>query len=310
MIHRSLRPRLLAALIVATAALHASPAPACLTTTCAAKDPPPGCARDSETNCWLAGEPLQWREPCVSFSVDARGIPPLGFGHADAEALAVGAVTPWLSTECNGGFPSIAVRSHGALECVKVEYNSEGPNSNAVIFQTARWPHDPIAIGVTTVSFEPSSGRVLDADIEVNLAGTGLDFYGIHYVLTHEFGHFFGIDHSRDATAVMYAQSRSSNFDGPPVLSTDDQNAICLAYPTSRAVGECDFEPEKGYSPVCGGDIEASCALDARAPENTGLPAAALLVALTGALAVARRGFARRGVGQRLSPNGRRERVG
>jgi hypothetical protein len=288
MIHRSLGSSLLCALVVAGATVHAEPAMACLTTTCAAENPAPGCVRDFETDCWLAGEPLQWREPCVSFSVDARGIPPLGFGQADAESLVVSSFAPWLSTECEGGFPSIAVRSRGSLDCVKVEYNSEGPNSNAVIFQTARWPHEPIAIGVTTVSFDPDTGRIVDADIEVNLTGGGLDFFDINYVLTHEIGHFFGIDHSRDMSAVMFAQSRSSSFDAPPVLSADDQNAICLAYPTARAVGECDFEPEKGYSPVCGGDIEASCAVRSPPHERRGAPGA-LFFAAVGALACARK---------------------
>ena len=32
--------------------------------------------RDPATQCWLAGNPLQWKEACVQFSVDQRGIPP------------------------------------------------------------------------------------------------------------------------------------------------------------------------------------------------------------------------------------------
>ena len=65
----------------------------------------------------------------------------------------------------------------------------------------------------------------------------------------------------------------------PPVLGADDQNAICLAYPTARVVGACDFEPERGYSPVCGGDIEASCAIQRRVPAKPFAPHALLFFA-------------------------------
>ena len=296
MIHRSLGPSLLGALVFALTAGTTEPAWACLTTTCAADNPPAGCARDPATDCWLAGAPLQWREPCVSFSVDARGIPPLDLGHSEAESVVVSAFALWLSTECGDAFPSIAVRSRDALDCVQVEYNSEGPNSNAVIFQTERWPHDPSAIGVTTVSFDPDSGRIVDADIEVNLTGRGLDVLGVTYVLTHESGHFFGIDHSPDTQAVMYAQSSFTSFDAPPVLAPDDETAICLAYPPDRTVGECDFEPEKGYSAVCGGDIEASCSVRSVASRSAGAPRVALIFAALGALLATQKRLRRRGI--------------
>jgi Matrixin len=279
MIHRSLGPSLLCALVFAVTTGHTADAWACLTTTCAVNDRHPSCVRDPSTGCWLSGVPLQWLEPCVSFSVDARGIPPLGLGYGDTEALVISSFAVWTAVQCPSGFPSISVYSAGPAQCFRVEYNSEGPNSNAVIFHTSRWPHGPDAIGVTTVSFHPETGRIVDADIEVNLTRGGLDFLGINYVLTHEAGHFYGLDHSPDASAVMFAQSKSSNFAMPPVLDADDQNAVCLAYPTARAVGACDFEPEMGYSAVCGGDIEASCAIHRRAPVTPLAPHALLFLA-------------------------------
>lgn len=286
MIHRPHgRTRLSVACFVLTCAL-ADRAFACLTTTCAVKNPPPVCVRDATTACWAAGVPLQWREPCVSFSVDARGIPSLGVGFDEAEALVTSSFALWPATECPDGFPSISVQTAGAASCTHVEYNPEGPNSNSVIFETKRWSHDPIAIGVTTVSFDADSGRIVDADIEVNLVDTALNYYGVNYVLAHEAGHFFGIDHSKDSSAVMYAQSSFSNFSKPPELGPDDRDAVCLAYPTSRAVGVCDFEPERGYSAVCGGNIEGSCAVTERAPRR---PGAELLVLLTTLVAFALR---------------------
>jgi hypothetical protein len=280
MIHRWLGSRLACALVAASIMASVGRAHACQTTTCAVKNPPPGCTRDLGTQCWLAGIPLQWKEPCVTFSVDERGIPPLGLAFADTEALVVTSFSLWPTAGCEFGFPSISVRSAGLLACAGIEYNEEGPNSNAVLFQTSGWAHDPLAIGVTTVTFNPDTGRIVDADIEVNLT-TSLSFTAVSYVVAHEAGHFFGLDHSADINAVMYSQSSFSDFGDPLVLTPDDQNAICLAYPTARAVGACTFEPERGYSPVCGGDIHGGCTIArARASPRAPFDALALLTAL------------------------------
>jgi hypothetical protein len=216
------------------------------------------------SKCWLAGVPLHWEEPCVSFSVDQRGIPALALDYAGAEALVMGGFALWPNAQCPYGFPSIAVMSAGAVACNVIEYNKEGPNSNAVLFYATHWPHSPIALGVTTVSFDAETGRIVDADIEVNFENTALDYWGAQYVVAHEAGHFLGIDHSALGTALMFEQSSSSGFSGPPALTPDDLNAICAAYPTTRPVSAtCDFEPEHGYSPVCGGDIKGSCSIAA-----------------------------------------------
>ena len=278
MIHRSLGPRLAWGLAFAMAIGSTDDARACLTTTCAVKNPPSECVRDLVTSCWAAGIPLQWREPCVSFSVDVRGIPKFSLGYADTEALVVGSFALWPAALCASGFPSIAVRSAGPANCARVEYNPEGPNSNSVIFQSQNWGHDSIALGVTTVSFDVETGRIVDADIEVNLTSSSLNFLGIRYVVAHEAGHFFGLDHSIDGTALMYSQSSGLGFEVDPLLTPDDQNAICTAYPTLRPVGVCDFEPERGYSNTCGGDVEGSCAVSG--PPASGRPRAPIALFL------------------------------
>jgi hypothetical protein len=282
MIHRSFGPTVVCVAALATAIGWSKHAGACLTTTCAVKNPPANCVRDPQTQCWLAGVPLRWWEPCVSFSVDQRGIPTLGLGYAETEALVVSSFALWPSTTCIEGFPSISVLSMGPLECGRIEYNPEGPNSNAVIFQSRDWPHDATALGVTTVSFDPVSGRIVDADMEINLLSGGIDPFGVRYVIAHEAGHYFGIDHSAVEEALMYEKTSNFDFGSPPALTADDITAICLAYPTYRNVGKCDFEPEKGFSPVCGGDIEGSCAVSRPAPSRQIPPHLALFVVALG----------------------------
>jgi hypothetical protein len=123
----------------------------------------------------------------------------------------------------------------------------------------------------------------------VNLVGGGLDFLGVRYVVSHEAGHFFGLDHSKLNDALMYAQSESSDFIAPPVLHPDDVNAICVDYPTYRVVGECDFEPEHGFSPVCGGDVQAGCTIARRMPARPAAPAWMIALFATSALALRKR---------------------
>jgi len=216
--------------------------------------------------------------------VDASGIPPFGFGYEDTEALVVSSFALWTAASCPDGFPAISVKSMAPLECTKREYNAEGPNSNGVIFRTDEWPYAREAIGITTVTFDAETGKLVDADIEVNVVEGGLDLGEVRYVIAHEAGHYFGIDHSADAAAVMYEQSPSTSFGDSVALTADDVNAICLAYPTMRTVGACDFEPERGFSPVCGGDVEGSCSVSRCSPKKPFGPDAFLFVAALGAL--------------------------
>jgi hypothetical protein len=57
---------------------------------------------------------------------------------------------------------------------------------------------------------------------------TGFDLQAI---LTHEAGHFFGLAHSTDTSAIMYALYQR----GAIALTTDDVNAICDAQPSAPA---------------------------------------------------------------------------
>jgi MYXO-CTERM domain-containing protein len=244
---------------LAAALLATSEAFACRTTTCAAPNAPPECVRDAATHCWRAGAPLAWEQGCVSFSVQAEGVPSLALDYGATEALVVQAFALWPTADCGGSFPSISVASMGPLLCSEPEYNPRGPNSNAVVFRETDWPHDLTAIGLTTVSFDTETGKIFDADIEVNLSGFLLSHQDVSYVVAHEAGHFLGMDHSADANALMYEQYSPFGNSMPPALLPDDVATICSTYPASRAATACDFEPERGLSNECGGDVVGGC---------------------------------------------------
>jgi len=243
----------------------------CRTTTCAVRDPPASCTRDLQTGCWQEGIPLFWPQQCISYAVNTAGSPALGLDYAAAAAIVDGAFAHWPTATCSdGGSPSVAVMGRTGLTCDRVEYNPPGPNANAILFRDENWTHDSSAIALTTVAFSTRTGQIFDADMEINtplLTVGDLDF-----VVTHESGHFLGLDHSPIPSAIMFFQYSGGAV--VPQLSDDDVEAICTAYPTSRSTPACDFEPPKGYAIDCGGDVIAACSIapEPLSPEATSSP--------------------------------------
>ena len=274
------------ALPIASVVLAAAPQAAayCRTTTCAAAGAQANCTRDPVTGCHAFGAPLFWQQSCVSYSIFVRGSPKLGLDYEQSEALVASAFAAWPTVACASGFPSIAVTSFGATSCDKVEFNGGGPNANAVIFRDLEWPHALTQLALTTVSFDRNTGKIHGADVEINTFGYPLTPAQAQFILTHEAGHFLGLDHSFDGSAVMTA---SYDFFAEPVLAPDDVAAICAAYPPERPQTECNAEPEDGYAADCGGNVEGGCTTVTR-PVTFGAAAAALCAAAA-AVALSRR---------------------
>jgi hypothetical protein len=281
----------------------------CRTTTCAVKKPPASCIRDPNTGCWATGIPLSWTEQCISFSVNVAGSARLALDYQAALAIVQQGFSRWPNASCSDGSPSIAFEHRGGLTCDRVEYNPSGPNANAVIFRDDSWgTHDPTALALTTVAFNVRTGRILNADMEINATTDELRVIDLPFVVTHEAGHFAGLDHSPDPGTVMY--SRYSGVATADVqLTDDDVAAICDAYPPTRAAPVCDFEPEKGYAPDCGGDVQAACAVAPAAAPSDGAGSGGWTAALVlGAVLTLRRRARGRGRAGQDSHSGKRAR--
>jgi hypothetical protein len=258
---------------VATIGVLALPAPTalgfCRTTTCAIKKPPDSCIRDGN-GCWTSGIPLFWPQQCLSYAVNVAASPRLGLDYAAALAVVERGFAHWPTASCtDGGSPSVAFMSRPGLTCDQVEYNPTGPNANAILFRDSDWTHDSAALALTTVAFNVKTGQILDADMEINTANAmPID---LEFVVTHESGHFVGLDHSSEPAAVMFFQYNGpNNATGDAPLFSDDIDAICTAYPPSRAVPVCDYEPDKGFATECGGDVVAACAVAPISPSGDG----------------------------------------
>ncbi len=277
---------LLAAVVVTAFASDA--AAFCRTTTC----PPPAdftptatqCVPSGLTSCTMNGETvasvsLWWKTTCVGYSLQRDGSRYATLGAATTAAA--GALAAWSSASCPAA-PSIKAQDLGPVACGDTAFNVDGPNQNVIVFRDATWPHKTAeqirlnqaspTVALTTVSFNRDTGEILDADIELNTAdhkitvtdtpGTGV--FDLESVLTHEGGHFLGLSHSPDATAVMYFQDEGGSAKHR-ALGADDAKAVCAVYPPAgprpvetsvsasgfAAAGACDATPRGGLSSVC-----------------------------------------------------------
>jgi hypothetical protein len=179
---------------------------------------------------------------------------------------------------------SIDVRDLGPVACDQVRYNSDGPNQHAIIFRDDTWPHNDAnnTLALTTVTFNPDTGEIFDADMEINTATIKVtlhdpvpaDGYDFASIVTHETGHFLGMAHSGDGHATMFAHYQQ----GSTVmrnLTSDDVDGICAIYPPggTRSVStqvapsgsvpedSCDPTPRHGFTTECSQAPAKSCAV-------------------------------------------------
>ena len=273
----SSRRRIVAALFALTALLETSRAHAyCREVTLS---PPPG-YNPVDAGCFTANPdggselpPLFWRNQCVGFSMQQNASTQVSL--ADAENVAFSAFNAWSSITCpGGGSPSITASELPPVECDSVPSQL---HNNVIMFRDDVWPYDDSAnaIGFTTLTVciqppcpgDPNAlpGEILGADTEINSAlyriiasGTPPSgAYDLASILTHEAGHFLGLAHTADETAVMYAFYHPEST----VPQPDDVAGICAIYPPdgsrsteigSVAATSCNPEPLLGLEEECG----------------------------------------------------------
>ncbi len=112
----------------------------------------------------------------------------------------------------------------------------DGQRVHKIQFVAADWPYDPNAVAVTVFSFKKSTGHMIDADIYINAAGSCFDLsqearcFDLQSVLTHEAGHFLGLNHnSSDEEVVMYPTAESGSL-RLRTLTDDDREGIASIY--------------------------------------------------------------------------------
>jgi len=218
--------------------------------------------------------PLFWRNQCVGYSFQPSVSSKVTL--AQATSVAAQAFGAWSSAACATGTPSIFAVQLPTVDCNTVPSQA---HNNVIIFRDDSWPYDDAAnsIGYTTLTVQLSDGEILGADIEINSATydiiadggavpAGGGAYDLGSILTHEAGHFLGLAHSADPTAVMYAFYHP----GSTTLTPDDVSGICSIYtpegPHSSTYGpiastSCDPTPPLGFLTECG-SLDAGFTVD------------------------------------------------
>ena len=206
--------------------------------------------------------PIQWDiNPAIGSNITGTG---------DVTTIINNSFGPWI-TAPNTSLPA----SPGPLSSTTQEKNSPH-NENLICFVCNDVMFgggtDTLAETITTTVDGPGqddfhggvtqfAGQIIKADIVFNPAvtfntggGTGQD---MQTVATHEVGHFFGLDHSAIARAVMYPFAPASLT----TLSYDDVAVISLLYPKSPAdvtTGAIAGTVTLNGSPVFGAHVSAN----------------------------------------------------
>jgi len=229
----------------------------CQSTTCSGN-----CERDFD-DCKVTGHELYWDTMCVSFSVQEDGSE-----HIDLAAIrevVTRSFVEWSDRQCpDGGTATMAFAAEDDAKCHAAEYNEDGPNANIILFQDYKWAYSSSdnTLAKTTVSYDTDTGEILDADIELNHAynefttGDDLVVFDLQSILTHEIGHFIGLDHTFDFSATMNAGYQEGTTE-LRTLEEDDIAGLCAAYPPGRNV-KCNPKPNGGFSGLCAAEADAA----------------------------------------------------
>ena len=147
--------------------------------------------------------------------------------------------------------------------CTEPVYRDNGANANTLMF-VADWGdrmYDPAAFAVTTVWHRKTTGEILDVDIEVNEERgpygvcppegcRDMRTVDLENVLTHELGHYFGLAHSTEIDATMFASAVAGEVLKRD-LHEDDVACACEIYPPGSPTAVCDPAPRGGLRLDC-----------------------------------------------------------
>ncbi len=244
---------------------------------------------------------VRWPRNCVSFHINRDGSANVAGESAglsdELEGLVVEAFDRWGGVECSRLQLLYAGRTDNAAAEVTED---DAKNMNLIVWRDEDWPSSAssMALAVTSVTFDTSNGKIVDADVEFNSATHDFststppkpNHTDLLNTLVHEVGHFIGLDHTPVSEATMYA-SAAEGETKKRTLEQDDIDGICHIYPIDDEELEC--APEDGLNstdPDSGGGSdpkESGCGCAAARPS---VPAGWLVVALAGLAVLRTRG--------------------
>ncbi|MCB9728292.1 MAG: matrixin family metalloprotease [Deltaproteobacteria bacterium] len=185
-----------------------------------------------------AGQPLHW----PSKVAPALTLDPSFPGDADpttVSTIVARAAARWTSLPCMP--PTVALAGYAACGG---EDPDDGTNCLFRVSDPQRWEHGVNQVALTLVHFDNRRGAIVDVDMVLNAAWFGFATEAdcqpsdadLDAVLTHELGHFFGLDHSTVPEATMAPTSGPGDCQKRD-LAPDDIAGFCAIYGVRRDEG-------------------------------------------------------------------------
>jgi Matrixin len=213
-----------------------------------------GCSADGE----VCSE-LFWPTNCATYLLEGTTAQaagqPVGLSLAQIEAEVDASFAVWDDSAVDCSY--LTLTDGGVVNGLGTGFDNDGEEDNVIVFVTDGWldlgsGHDAAAIALTSVFFDPETGVIVNADMEFNAEFFRPMIIGqtisdpldprteadLRNTITHEAGHFLGLDHTNISDATMFAVAQTGEINKRD-LAQDDLDGVCAIYPADEDPGKC-----------------------------------------------------------------------
>jgi hypothetical protein len=210
------------------------------------------CSRVTGSDGQSSGPSLSWNTRDVEYAIYYKGTSDIA-GDGEFAVLRRSFAT-WVGVEnCDTPAESSDWKFHekaslSYVDRVGYDYTAPAENENLLIFRDDGWQipgQESTVIALTTVTYKPLTGEIIDADIEFNSANfhfsadaTNSNDMDLMNAAVHEIGHVVGLDHSDQPGSTMEAQGAPGEIT-KRTLKCDDRDALVFKYPQGGPNGYC-----------------------------------------------------------------------
>ncbi len=181
-------------------------------------------------------QPVLWYDDEISYVINQRGTSDLHDGDQITDEVrdaVIESFDTWSDQDCSG----LDLVFDGLSDEDELTFSPDGESTNLVVWRDDAWTNPGYdGVALATVTFSTSTGEIVSADIELNTAEyefTNSDsdvVVDLRNTVTHEVGHFVGLDHSPHSDATMFATSPAGET-SKRELHEADIAGLCFIYP-------------------------------------------------------------------------------